>query len=110
MLLTFQLADDFVKVKIAGANITFTDSSSNFQTFVPIECLKLKREGILKEHPDLKDLSDGETKIEAIKRFKEHIKKLGGENAIKDYLVADLGKHGYVLKLEEKEGFRMKRW
>ena len=109
MLLTFKLADEFVKVKIENNSVTFTNSSFNFQNFVSIDGLKLSRDGILKEHPDLKNMEDSEMKAEAIKRFKEHIKNLGGENKVKDYLIKELGNSGYELKLIEQPVFRSKK-
>ena len=109
MLLVFKLADEFVKVKIETGSVTFSNSSFNFQMFVPIDNLKLSREGILKEHPDLKDMEENEMKTEAIKRFKEHIKNLGGENEIKSYVIKELNSSGYALKLIEQDGFRSKR-
>ena len=75
MILTFEFAGDFVKVKILGNNVTFA-SSPNLNRYVPINFLRLTKEGILKEHPDLKDLSFQVMKEEAIKRFKEHITEL----------------------------------
>jgi hypothetical protein len=51
-------------------------------------------------------LSDGKIRQEGLKRFKEHINNLGGEEKIKDYVVEELRKSGYVLKIIKKEGFR----
>jgi len=106
MELTFQLGNEIIIVRIMGRSILFSDSHTNFQQFFPIEGLKFSREGILKEHPDLKNLSDGEMRIEAIKRFKEHVRNLGGENEIKKYITDELEGCGYSLILIKKEGFR----
>jgi hypothetical protein len=106
MELTFQLGNEMILVRILNRNITFATAQTNFQHFVPIDCLRLSKDGILKEHPDLKNLSDGKIRQEGLKRFKEHINNLGGEEKIKDYVVEELRKSGYVLKIIKKEGFR----
>ena len=108
MELTFQLASDFVIVRIQGCNVLFSDSSTNFQQFVPIEFLKLNQEGIIKEFPDLKAKPFNEAKQETVKRFKEHIISLGGEERVKEYVVNELVKEGYVLKTIKQDGFRIK--
>ena len=106
MELTFEFAGDVVVVKIKGHDVTFATSITNFQTFVPIESIKLSEQEILKEHPDLKDLEFGEMRKEAIERFKTYLKKLDGENLIKDYVVLELEQQGYILKMIRREGFR----
>ena len=106
MILTFQLGGEMVLVKIMGHNVLFSSSETNFQTYAPIEGLQLKRDGILKEHPDLERLPDIEMRQEAIKRFKEHIKKLDDENRIKDYVINELTRTGYELKAIQREGWR----
>jgi len=106
MELVFQFGNEMIIIKIRDGTILFSNSTTNFQQFVTIDGLKLTKEGILKEHPDLKDLNDTEMKAEAIKRFKDHVKALGNENKIKDYVVKELGKSGYILKVVKKEGFR----
>jgi len=109
MELTFQLGNELIKVRIEGANLTFANSQTNFTQFVPIEGLSLSKEGILKEHPDLKGKPDGEIRQEAIKRFKKHIKKLKENQKIRDYIIEDLKKHGFVLISEQRKGFRIKK-
>ena len=104
MELIFEFAGDMVVIKIQGADVTFATSQTNFNQFVPIEAIRLTKEGILKEHPDLKDNPD--MRNIAIKRFKEHIKNLGGENKIKDYVIEELENQGYILRTIKKEGFR----
>jgi len=109
MILTFRLANNYIRVKIDGHNVTFSNHYSNFINFYPIESLKFSREGILKEHPDLKKLEFGQMKEIAIQRLKEHILNLGGEIEIKNYLVEELNPHGYHLQLIERSGFRPQR-
>jgi hypothetical protein len=106
MLLIFEFAGDYVQIKIAGHNILFSTSQTNFQTWTPIDGLVLKKAGIIKQFPDLKDLELGEMRIEAIKRFKEHIKTFDNEFRIKDYLVKELTPQGYILKSVQREGHR----
>ncbi len=109
MQLTFELGGDVTLVKIIGNNILFSNSSTNFQQFAPIWGLRLSKVGILKEHPDLENLSDGEMRQETIKRFKEHINKLKSESKIKNYIVEELGKYGWKLKATQREGFRTRK-
>ena len=95
-----------VIVKVLGHNILFSNSTTNFQQYAPIEGIGLKKAGILKEHPDLEGLEPGEMRIEAIKRFKEHIKTLETQDKIKEYVITEFKKMGYTLKMVHKEGFR----
>jgi len=106
MILTFVFADTIVKVKIDGHSVTFANADSNYLQFVPINCLRLTEEGILKEHPDLKDKPFGEMKKIAIERFKKFVSLLSNEETIKDYVIKELQNSGYKLKLVEKNGFR----
>jgi len=110
MKLIFELGGDFVFVKIEGKNVSFANSLTNFQQFVPIKFLKLSTEGILKEFPDLKELPEKEMKQEAIKRFRNHIKTLGGEEEVRRYIGKEFVGMGYTLKSIQKEGFREKRF
>jgi len=110
MKLVFELGGDFVFVKIEGKNVSFANSLTNFQQFVPIKFLKLNTEGILKQFPDLKDLSEKEMKQEAIERFRNHIKTLGGEEEIKKYIKKEFEGMGYTLKSIHKDGFRGKKF
>ncbi len=109
MKLTFELAGDITIVKIQGTNITFANSDTNFMQFVPIKLLRLSKDGIIKEHPDLKDLPYNEMRDEAIKRFNEYVKKLEGEETIKDYVAKELEKFGWKLISIQKEGWRVKK-
>lgn len=99
-----EFKNDFLIVRIRGNNVLFSNQSTNFQ-FYPIDNLVLSKEGILKEHPDLKDLSDAEIRQEAIRRVKEKIKLLSSEERIKDYIVNELKEH-YTLKKIRRDGFR----
>ena len=106
MELVFQLANEMIVVKIEGKIVLFSTSAFNFQKFVPIEGLKLNKEGILKEHPDLKDLPFEQMKQEAIKRFRKLLDSFEHEEDVKLYVIKELEKHGYVLKTIKQKGFR----
>jgi len=103
MKLMFQLANEIVVVKIENQTALFSNSQTNFQQFVPIDNLQLSVEGILKEFPELKDLSAEEIKKEGIKRFKEHLGKLKTDEKIKEYMINEMKSQGFVLKGGENE-------
>lgn len=107
--LGFDLGGDTVVVKIEGNNITFTDTTRNLQNFVPIDCLRLPKEGILKEFPELKNLEYEEMRKEAISRFKGHIKNMESEGQVAEYVKDELMKQGYVFKFVERGGWRKKK-
>jgi len=106
MELYFELAGDVVIVKIVGFNVTFATSQVELTQFYPIEALRLSKTGMLREHPDLKGMSEWDMKLETIKRLKEHIKKLKTEDKIKDYIIEELSKQGYSIKMIKRKGFR----
>lgn len=106
MELIFERAGEIVMVRIVGTNVFFSNEVLGFRNYVPFECLNLDMSGILKEFPDLNGRTSNEIKQEAIKRFKEHILKLGGEEKIKGYIIYELTSLGYSLKLIKQEGFR----
>jgi len=99
----FYFGTEIVMVRIREGRITFC-SSSNGNYEAPIEGLKLSRPGVIKEFPDLKD--NPLWKDEAIKRFKEKIEGFTSEEAIAEYVIIDLQKHGYIPKWKQKQGFR----
>ena len=104
--MTFQLADEVVVVRIEGNNIMFNTATTNFQQFVPIDYLKLPVVGILKEFPELEGHPANEIRLEAVSRFKEHIKKLNNENRVRDYIIEELEKAGYTYKRTKQNGWR----
>ena len=106
MQLVFELGGDTTLVKIIGDNVLFSNSSTNFQQFAPIDGLRLSSAGIIKEHPDLKGLPAGEMRQEAIKRFKELVKKLETTNQVKNYVTKELEMFGWKLKSVQQKGFR----
>jgi len=106
MELTFALGGEIVIVKIDGKNILFSDAYSNFQIFSPFEKLRLTEDGMLKEFPDLKNLSYEDMREETIKRFKERINKMETEGQVKDYVIKEMENMSYKLQTIRREGFR----
>ena len=108
MDLIFELGGDMALVRFSGNDVVFSTSDSNFQQYSPIEGLRLSRDGILKEFPDLKksNLSDGELRGEAVKRFKEKIRGFETDLETKEYLIEEFENMGYTLKTIKKKGWR----
>jgi len=106
MKIVFHFGDEMLIVKVLGQNILFSNSTTNFTQYAPIEGIGLKKEGILKLFPDLEGLEPGEMRVEAIKRFKEHIKSLATQDKIKEYIINEFISMGYTLKMVLREGFR----
>ena len=108
MELVFTYHGEPIIVKIEGHSVTFATQQHGINLFVPIERLQLSHEGIIKEHPDLKDWNYSDAKVEAIRRFKNHVQSLEGENRIKEYVTFELEKIGYKLISVKMNGFRSK--
>jgi len=100
--INFRLGGDLITVKIEGTSVFFYDPSLSLYT--TIEGLKLNKAGVIKEFPDLKDNENW--KGEAVKRFKEHIKKLNNEQNRKNYVIEELKKHGYTPISIQRKGYR----
>jgi len=98
----FQFGSEVVEVRVKDNNVFFR--TSNSQQFGDIDGIKLDKEGVLKEHPDLKDREDW--KQEARKRFKTKIKKMKDEKEQVKYIIEDLSKYGYKPLFLQKQGFR----
>lgn len=103
--LIFTFGGDVLDVRIINHQILFRTSGS---PYAETDGLKLDKVGVIKEFPELKDNEDWK-KI-AIQKFKDKIKTMSDEKAIRDYVIEDLNKHGYKLIAEQKAGFRMKRY
>jgi len=101
--LMFQLAGDYILVRIDGNNILFGNTASGAQ-MATIDGLKLSREGAMKEFPDLKD-NDDWRKI-AIERFKAKIQSMPVEDSKAAYIIADLKNYGYRPLYKQKQGWR----
>jgi len=102
----FYFGTEIIFVRVNGTSVTF--GSSGFgQKMANIDGLKLDKAGVIKEFPDLKDARNW--REEGIKRFKEHIKRLGKEDKIYEYVKEDLKKFGYIPFMMQKAGFRARR-
>lgn len=99
----FSYINDVVEVRIDGDNCIFRTGQYG-GVFIPIDGLRLDKNGVLKEHPDLKDNENW--REEAIKRFKEHLKKMNKEDERVDYIIKELSKVGYKPIAKQKQGFR----
>lgn len=104
--LIFKHISGVALVRINGKAISFSTMDRGFFSLQPIENVKLDIDGIVREFPDLKDRSAKEIRIEAIKRFKDHIEKIESEMEVVQYVIHDLSKHGYVLVNAKRPGFR----
>lgn len=98
----FKFNSEIVEVRIKDSNVFFRTSQS--QQFATIEGIKLDKNGVVKEFPDLKDSKDW--KKESIKRFKEKIKEMKTEKEQAQYVIDDLTKFGYQPLYLQKQGFR----
>lgn len=99
----FRFGNELIEVRSEGNSILFRVNQYG-GAFVPIEGIKLSKNGVIKEHPDLKD--NKFWKEEAIKRFKEHLKKMKTEKETTDYIIKELTKCGYVPLYMQKKGHR----
>lgn len=100
----FERLGEHVKIVVDGNNVYFTDSSGASST---IEGLRLEREGVIKEFPDLKDKDNW--REEAIKRFKKKISEFNNEDEKMEYVIKDLEKQFYKPIFQQKQGFRLRK-
>ena len=108
--ITLQLDGAYIKIRINGNSITFSNVATQFVNYLPIEVL-FSKEGIIKEYSDLKDKSDTEIKETGIIRFRDKISKMKDEKEIEVYVIDELVKfHGAVPKMIEKPGWRPQRY
>lgn len=98
----FSFGADVVEVRIKDSNVFFRNSKSS--EFADIDGIKLDRQGVLKEFPELKDKSDWQK--QARERFKQKIKDMETEEERVKYVIEDLSKFGYKPKYMQKQGFR----
>ena len=99
----FQLFNEIIEVRIDGNSCLFRTGQYG-GAFVPIEGLKLDKNGVIKEHPDLKDSDDW--REESIKRFKEYLKNIEGETMKMEYIIKELTKSGYKPMSMQRNGHR----
>lgn len=101
----FEFSNEYILVTIKGNKVTFANTQFGAKE-TGIEGLRLSREGVIKEFPDLEGKDNW--KDEAIKRFKKKINSFSTESQIAEYLITDLKNHGYFPKKIQREGFRPK--
>jgi len=99
----FQFVNDVIEVRIDRNNCLFRTGQYG-GAFVPLDGLKLDKNGVIKEHPDLKDRKDW--REISIKRFKEHIKKMESETQKANYVISELSKCGYSPQYFQRAGHR----
>lgn len=100
----FRQGGEYILVKVNGNSILFANSVYGFR-FADISGLKLNKEGVIKEFPDLEGQENWREK--AIQRFKNHIKNLGSEKEKANYIIYELKKFGYSPRKMQEAG---KRW
>lgn len=98
----FQFGTQTIQTQVEGKNLFFR--TSEFMQWGDIDGLRLDKQGVIKEFPDLKDNEDWQ-KI-ARQRFKEKIKKMNTEKEIAEYVLTDLTKYGYKPLYWQQSGFR----
>lgn len=104
MILRF--GTEIVFVRVNGHSVTFASSSSG-NKYADISGLKLSKQGVIKEFPDLE--GDDGWRAKAIDRFKERVKSFKDEDEVMDYVRSDLQKYGYVPMYKQKQGWRKER-
>lgn len=101
--LIFYYGSEVILIRIEGNNILFGNSMYG-NKLASIDGIHLDKSGTMKEFPDLINREDW--KPEAIKRFKNHIKKLNNEEEISKYIIKELSTKGYIPKYKQIKGFR----
>ncbi len=102
---TFQQGSQRIIVRIIEDNVLFIDPENNMMS--PIEGLSLNKQGVIKEHPDLKD--DPEWKQKAIQRFTDKIKSLKSEKEKMEWIIKELKPMGYKPLFWQRQGHRPKK-
>ena len=105
IIILFGFANEKILVTIKGEHVTFANTQYGAKE-CEIDGLQLNFQGVIKEHPDLKDNKDW--KEQAIKRFKKKISNFKTEQERADYIISDLEQHGYIPEKIQKGGFRPK--
>jgi len=102
----FRRANEIVEVRVNGSQVYFK-SSAYGSVLAPISSLKLDRDGVVKQFPDLEDSENW--KEEALNRLTEKLDGLHTEEAKSKYLIEELGGIGYMPLTKQKQGFRMEK-
>lgn len=101
---TFSLGSEIQEVIIKGNELYFAQNGM----ITSPEGIRLDKTGVTREFPDLKD-SD-EWRQEAIKRLKNHIKKMRTETEAMNYVKDELTKQGYTALFWHKAGHRPQKF
>ena len=99
----FQFMGEIVEVRIIDSICFFRTQQFGGQ-YSTIEGLRLDKNGVIREHPDLKDRNDW--REETIKRFKDKLKTYKTQREQMDYVINDLKKFGYIPLYSQENGFR----
>jgi hypothetical protein len=100
----FDFLNEKILVEVNGDKVFFSHQEfGNIKT--EIDNLKLDKNGVIKEFPDLKDNINW--KNIAIQRFKDKIKSLKNESERVNYIINDLKKFGYIPLYKQQKGFRI---
>ena len=103
--IVFQQGSERTAIRIIGANVLFIDLQTNMVS--PIEGLKFNKQGVMKEHPDLKD--DPDWKQKAIQRFVDKIKELPSESKRAEWLIQEMRDMLYKPLYKQRTGFRVEK-
>ena len=106
MKLHFSYGGEILIVKIDGTNVTFATTETGLEYYYPIDNLGFTEEKMIEEFPDLKGKPIGEIRLTVNQRIKEHIKNLGSEEQVKEYIIKEFTNNGYTLELIRRAGFR----
>ena len=95
-------------MKISDIIDKITKVSTEYILFSDIEGIRLSKNGVLKEFPDLENNEDW--RKEAINRLKEHMNKMETEREKIDYVKKELEKFGYTALFFQRAGFRPEKF
>lgn len=101
----FELGSEKIISEVDGNNLVFLDASN--MTVAPLEGLRLDKNGVLEEFPDLRE--EKEWRKIAIERFKEHMAHFQTEDEKIDYIIQELRKCGYTPLFKQRAGWRPER-
>jgi|25_taG_2_1085351.scaffolds.fasta_scaffold49445_3 uncharacterized protein (UPF0128 family) len=97
---------DIILITIKGKQLYFARNQGGYFYKTTIDGLKFSVAGVLKQFPDLEDKENQEILKIGKERFKDHIRGMKSEEEIKNYLIEDLKKHGYMAMFYQRKGFR----
>lgn len=109
ILIGFSLGNQVGTIRISGCKIEYGKMFGNQMFFMPFDQLRFDYQGILREHPDLKDKPEAEARSIAVERLKEHIAKMNGEEEVYRYIIEEIKKFGGIPQLKQKVGFRVEK-